>query len=227
MRPTSISSLSHSTWYAGVRFPPCHRLWLRIANPSDLFSCIPSTLYSPGRVSFSLHQTITDVFSQPQTTFVEAFNAEGEKRVVRRDASLLPTSESILAKFEDEVGDRLFAKVMESNQTDIPPFDNLNPFDVTEILSGINQILAFMYLRGYCLKEPASTVKDRLVTIEFVGPIVLWSTQALSQLHAIPNDYDIMAIRSFLRQYSWTLAGEPRTTTSDSVLRRTFTIKPI
>lgn len=142
---------------------------------------------------------------------------------MRRDAGILPSSEAILEQFRTEVGDRLFEKVRESKQTEMRPFSS-TPFSLSEVMSGIGQVMAFMYLRGFCLKEPSVVEKEGVVSIDILGPIVLWSSQALAQVRAIPNEYDVMIIRSFLRQAGWRLVGEAETKTSESGLRRTFRI---
>jgi hypothetical protein len=175
-------------------------------------------------ISFAQLLTITDVFSDPRTAYVEAFNAQGGTRVVRRDGSVMPTSADILAKFSDKLGGRLLEKILETDRRDMPAFGAGQVLDMEQIVAGVNRIAVYFYLRGYCLTEPSVREEGGVISVVMVGPAVLWSTQALAQLHAVPNEYDVMATVAFLKAAGWCVVDGVATTATGNSLRRRFKV---
>lgn len=166
--------------------------------------------------------------ADPQTTFVEAFNAEGETRVIRRDPSAMMSSYDVLDKFNLMVGERLFEKISESAGRFLPPLDTGSVLSFPQLVEGMKEIAVYFYLRGYCLKEPSATIeKNGHVTLLFVAPAVLWGTQALSQLHCVPNEYDVLATKEFVKAAGWRVEGEPLTKTTESTLSRSYTLRSL
>lgn len=175
-----------------------------------------------------LYQTITDAMADAQTAFVEAFNAEGDTRVVRRDPSVMSSPSEILDTFNLMVGERLFAKIIETAGNFFPPLDSGSALSFPLLVEGMKEIAVYFYFRGYCLKEPSVTIeKNGHVTLLFVGPATLWGTQALSQLRCVPNEYDVLVTREFVKAAGWSVEGEPLTKTTESTLSRTYKLRAV
>lgn len=184
-------------------------------------------------ISYAQFVTITDVFSEPETLFVEAFNAQGETRVVRRDPTMLPTSEAVLSAFQRSLGDRLFAKVFESSSRFLPPLNfatSGTPCPFEDVLNGMREVLAYFFFAGYCLKEPVVSLVDEnthTVSVELIGCCTLWGQRSLSRLAAVRNDYDVLAVLSLLKGLGWAIDGDVKSSYTESSTLRSYVLHPV
>jgi hypothetical protein len=122
------------------------------------------------------------------------------------------------------VGERLFEKILETAKQYLPPFGPCTSLTFSQVVDGIREIAVYFYLRGYCLKEPTVSGNDGRVTVLFVGPATLWGTQALSQLHCVPNEYDALATTAFVKASGWFLTAPVITSTSESTITRHYSL---
>lgn len=126
------------------------------------------------------------------------------------------------------VGDRLFAKILETARKYFPPLGTGRVLSFTEVLEGIREVAVYFFLRGYSLKEPTVTTgKDGQLTVLFVGPATLWGSQALSQLHCIPNEYDVQATTAFIKSAGWWVEGTVTSKATESTLTRTYKVRTV
>jgi hypothetical protein len=173
-------------------------------------------------ISFAQYVTLTDVVSSPQAVFVEAFNAAGDTRVVRRNVALLPTSQAIMNQFVTDLGDRILVRILETQPTFVSagaPRD-----DSHRVLDGIQRIYNYFFQLGYCSVQPVVSRAEKWTdfTVTVVGSCTLWSTKALAKRNAIPNDYDMFATSSYLKACGFKSSARSRT--SETTLLREYSI---
>lgn len=178
-------------------------------------------------ISFAQFLTITSVIAKPQSFFVEAFNAGGEKRVVRRDTIKLPDSKAIEEKFVDTLGQRLLSSILESGVGAMEWKHLQSKPSLDTVVPCVEHILNHFFESGYCLERPYvyhTPDKDELV-VKIVGPATLWGMQALRRRQAILNNYDLFVVESFLKSAGSSLSSNTHSDIDETAITRHYMLR--
>lgn len=167
--------------------------------------------------------TITEVIGHAQSIFVEAYNAQGDTRLVRRNPELLTSPEGIYEAFITELGDRLFSCVVEDASTGSSPI-TLEQGSIESSLAAIRTMFEYFRFRGYCVAMPNVSFDNarKRISTDIPAPAVLWSSKYLATRNAVRNAYDEYAILSCLRSHGIAVTEEPVTKVSETGISRTY-----
>ena len=154
-------------------------------------------------ISFAQMKTIQKFMRDPATVFEEVYGDETgawKSRIVKRDAQLFPTPQSLLFAWQQRVGDVVLNRLLDTVQRPQPVPEP----DVSTIRTGISDIYDYFQAGGFCLKvivtNPAGSQRRSVCDVELVAPCTLWGARALRACRSIPNDYDVFCVNAFAKR---------------------------
>jgi hypothetical protein len=151
--------------------------------------------------------SIGDFMRNGEQVFEERTGAEGERKVVRRDArladnSLLPEAYAL------RMGDRLFASLRDGFEEESfggPPACPAADFDCA--IEGVRRLLALFVARGFAFSGTVTEVDEAGLRFRarLEGPATLYAAAELaSRRSAPPPAFAEYALAGFLRASGWT-----------------------
>ena len=132
-------------------------------------------------ISFAQYETINDFLKRPRKLFEELVSAEGETRVVARNASSVADDRLLAAEHGRRVGDKVLDFVLErfaaTSYTQVQVSPELSPVAVE---ANAQKLVTLLAVLGFSIDSVAERRGNKLL-VTFIGAANCWGLRSLSQ----------------------------------------------
>lgn len=168
-------------------------------------------------ISYAQYETINSFLRKPKKLFEELVSAEGETRVVARNASSV--DDRLLAtEHARRVGDKVLDFVLERFGTGLTQVKVAPELSIFAVEANAQKLVTLLAVLGFSIDSVAERRGNKLL-ITFVGAANYWGLRSVSQglgRPALVNDFGAKVVGAWLARCGYPGARAPAATTFDA-----------